>query len=207
VGLPSLLTLAFGCFFFDYDLDGHQDIFVANGHVEDDISRVQQDVTYAQKPHLFRNKGDGSFEAAAAAGAPPDDPLQKPVVARGAASLDYDADGDLDIVMTLNNGPACLLRNDRGGDNAWLRVKLEGTRSNRDGVGARLRVTAGGRTQAALIKTGTSYASQSEMIATFGLGAADRAEKLEVVWPGGATQVLENVPARGTVVVREGGGR
>ncbi|MGH9868793.1 MAG: CRTAC1 family protein [Candidatus Polarisedimenticolia bacterium] len=204
VGLPSLLTLAFGCFFFDHDLDGHADIFVANGHVEDDINRVQKDVTYAQKPHLFRNKGDGSFEAVGST-APPDDPLNRAVVGRGAAYLDHDGDGDLDILMTTNNGPAYLLRNEGGNTAGWLRVRLAGSRSNRDGVGARVLVTAAGRTQSVLIKTGSSYCSQSEMVATFGLGSSERADKVEIIWPGGAHQVVESVPSRTMLLVREDG--
>jgi hypothetical protein len=204
VGLPSLLTLAFGCFFFDYDLDGHLDIFVANGHVEDDINRVQKDITYAQKPHLFRNLGDGSFEHASGAAAAPD-PFHQAVVARGAAYLDYDADGDLDVAMTTNNGPAYLLRNDGGSARGWLRVKLAGSRNNRDGVGARIKVTAGGRWQTALVKTGASYCSQSEMVATFGLDQAAQADRVEVTWPGGAVQTVENVPARTLLVVHEDG--
>jgi enediyne biosynthesis protein E4 len=204
VGLPSLLTLAFGCFFFDYDLDGQLDIFVANGHVEDDINRVQKDITYAQKPHLFRNTGNGSFQPAAAGG--DSDPLQQAMVARGAASLDFDGDGDLDIVMTTNNGPAHLLRNDGGSDRGWLRVKLAGTRSNRDGVGARITVVAGDRKQSALVKTGSSYCSQSELIATFGLDQAGQADRVEVAWPGGSTQVIEKVPSRTVLLVRENAG-
>ena len=191
VGLPSLLTLAFGCFFFDYDSDGDHDIFVANGHVEDDINRVQKEITYAQKPHLFRNLGGGTFEPASGGV-----PLQKEVVARGAAYLDYDDDGDLDVVMTTNNGPAYLLRNDTGATASWLRVRLEGKKANRDGVGARVRVTAGGRTMSSLVKSGGSYCSQSELILTFGLGTAQTADRVEVIWPGGPTQVVEHTKAR-----------
>lgn len=205
VGLPSLLTLAFGCFFFDYDLDGHPDIFVANGHVEDDINRVQKDITYAQKPHLFRGKGDGTFErvARSASSSGTADPLEHEVVARGAAYLDYDSDGDLDIVMTTNNGPAYLLRNDGGNQNPWIRVKLQGTRSNRDGLGARIRVIAGGRTLGCLVKAGASYCSGSEIVATFGLGTAAGVDRVEVVWPGGATQVVEKPPVRAVTVIKE----
>ncbi|HKY32617.1 MAG TPA: CRTAC1 family protein [Candidatus Polarisedimenticolia bacterium] len=203
VGLPSLLTLAFGCFFFDYDLDGRLDIFVANGHVEDDINRVQKDIHYAQRPHLFRNRGDGSFEPAVPAQPRPGDALQRAVVARGAAYLDHDEDGDLDVVMTTNNGPAYLLRNDGGSESSWLRVRLVGSRSNRDGVGARIRVTAGGRTMAWLVKTGASYCSQSELIATFGLGSEPAAARVEVAWPSGTRQALEGVAARSLLVVRE----
>jgi hypothetical protein len=203
VGLPSLLTLAFGCFFFDYDLDGDFDIFVANGHVEDDINRVQKDITYAQKPHLFRNRGDGTFEPAATREVRPDDPLHREVVARGAAYLDYDADGDLDVVMTTNNGPAYLLRNDATHGNSWLRVKLVGAGANRDGVGARIKVTAAGRTVTETMKAGASYCSQSELVATFGLGSAAAADRVEVIWPGGPAQVVDKPAARTTLVIRQ----
>jgi enediyne biosynthesis protein E4 len=206
VGLPSLLTLAFGCFFFDYDLDGNLDIFVANGHVEDDINRVQKDITYAQKPHLFRNNGQGGFTATGMEVSAADASFERAVVARGAAYLDYDGDGDLDVVITTSNGPAYLLRNDGGNANSWIRIKLAGARSNRDGIGARLRVTAGGRTMSALVKTGASYCSQSETIATFGLGGAEKADRIEVIWPGGAKQVVEKAPARALTVIREGAG-
>jgi len=204
VGLPSLLTLAFGCFFFDYDLDGHPDVFVANGHVEDDINRVQKDITYAQKPHLFRNKGDGTFEPVGAkSGQGSGGPLEKEVVARGAAHLDYDGDGDLDVVMTTNNGPAYLWRNEGGNMKSWLRVKLVGSRANRDGVGARIKVTAGTLSSSQLVKTGASYCSQSEVVATFGLGQAEVADRVEVIWPGGEHQVVEKAKARELLVVRQ----
>jgi len=206
VGLPSLLTLAFGTFFFDYDLDGSLDIFAANGHVEDDINRVQKDITHAQRPHLFRNNGDGTFAAAGAEASAASGPLQESIVARGAAYLDYDGDGDLDIVLTTNNGPGLLWRNDGGNANGWLRVRLVGTRSNRDGVGARVTVTAGGRSRSRMIKAGSSYCSRSEPIATFGLGNAERAEAIEVVWPGGDRQRVDGAEARVLLTITQGEG-
>jgi len=206
VGLPSLLTLAFGTFFFDYDLDGSLDIFAANGHVEDDINRVQKDITHAQRPHLFRNNGDGTFAAAGAEASAASGPLQESIVARGAAYLDYDGDGDLDIVLTTNNGPGLLWRNDGGNANGWLRVRLVGTRSNRDGVGARVTVTAGGRSRSQMVKAGSSYCSRSEPIATFGLGKAERAEAIEVVWPGGDTQRIDGADARELITITQGAG-
>ena len=202
VGLPSLLTLAFGAFFFDHDLGGDLDIFVANGHVEDDINRVQKDITYAQRPHLFRNQGDGTFVATAPR-PEADDPLAREIVARGAAYLDFDGDGDLDIAVTANNGPAHLLRNDGGSESSWVRVKLVGARSNRDGIGARVLVTAGGRTMQALVKTGASYCSQSEAVLTFGLGPGGQADRIDVIWPGGGRQVLDRPAARTLHVIRE----
>src|SRR6266581_161458 len=166
IGQPSLLTLAFGCFFFDFDLDGVLDIFVANGHVENDINRVQPSVTYAQPPHLFRGLGGGRFEPI---GGRSGADLQRPLVARGAAYADFDGDGDLDIAIATNNGPPVLLRNDGGDANGWLRLRLLGTRSNRDAVGAMVRVRAGDIVASRQVRSAASYASQSEMVLTFGL--------------------------------------
>ncbi|MFQ5877982.1 MAG: CRTAC1 family protein [Acidobacteriota bacterium] len=205
IGQPSLLTLAFGCFFFDFDLDGWLDIFVANGHVEDDINRVQPSVTYAQPPHLFRGLPGGRFEPAAAEAGPH---LRRPVVARGAAYADYDGDGDLDVAMSVNDGEAILLRNDGGNANRWLRVRLVGTASNRDAIGAvaRLRSADGELLGTRTVRSAASYASQSEMVLTFGLGPAGRdggpPPDLEVAWPSGATQVFRSL-APGRVHVLE----
>ncbi len=169
IGKTSLLTLTFSCFFFDYDLDGKLDIFAANGHVADDISTVQPRVKYAQPPHLFRNTGNRRFEAVtASAGAA----LQEAMVARGAAYGDYDGDGDPDLLVTTNNGPARLLRNDGGERSHRLRLKFTGTKSNRDAIGTFARViTAAGPSSWQMVKTGSSYLSQSELPLTFGLGS------------------------------------
>ena len=141
IGRSTLLTLTFGCFFFDFDLDGWPDIFAANGHVADDVERVQARITYAQPPQLFRNDGGRRFEEVTA----PDTALGVPQVGRGAAYADFDRDGDLDVVVTANGGPPRLLRNDGGNDNRLLRIRTVGTASNRDGIGARIDVTAGRR--------------------------------------------------------------
>ena len=191
IGQPSLLTLAFGCFFFDFDLDGRLDLFVVNGHVENDINRVQPSVTYAQPPHLFRGMGGGRFEPVAKRAGPA---LARPAVGRGAATADIDNDGDLDVAVSTNNGPAVLLRNDGGNANGWIRLRLVGRRSNRDGVGAKVRVRSGGVTQTRTIRSASSYASQSEMILTFGLGppagAKPRGVEAEVTWPSGTVQAF-----------------
>jgi enediyne biosynthesis protein E4 len=204
IGKTSSLSLTFSCFFFDYDLDGLLDVFAVNGHVSDDIEKVQPKIKYAQPPHLFRNLGGKRFDAVtAAAGAP----LSVPIVGRGAAYGDYDNDGDLDLVVTANNGPARLLRNEGGNRNQWLRVKTVGARANRDGIGARVTVTTpDGKKQWALVKTGSSYASQSELVLTFGLGGAARASKVEVIWPGGATETVSDVAAGRTVTIAQGKG-
>jgi hypothetical protein len=204
VGRASLLTLTFGAFFFDYDLDGRLDIFAANGHVADDINVVQPKVTYAQPPHLFRNLGERRFEEVAPKLGPA---LARPIVGRGAAYADIDRDGDLDVLISTNNGPAYLLRNDGGNRNNVLRVRTVGTKSNRDGIGAKVTLTLpGGAHPWRLVHTGSSYCSQSELTLTFGLGDLAKADNLEVVWPSGQVDRLGPVAANQTVTVQEGKG-
>ncbi|HJS74963.1 MAG TPA: CRTAC1 family protein, partial [Vicinamibacteria bacterium] len=199
VGRASLLTLKFAAFFFDFDLDGQQDIFVANGHVENDIQAVQQRVTYAQPPHLFWNLGGGRFrDVAAEVGTE----LGRPVVARGAAYGDIDADGDPDLLVTTSGGPAYLYRNDLPGKRSWIGFRLKGSSNNREGIGARLRLTAGGKTQTVSVKTGTGYLSQNQLPVTFGLGSSTSVTKLEVLWPSGKVQTLDS-PAPGRIHVVE----
>jgi len=204
IGKVSLLTLTFACFFFDFDLDGLLDIFALNGHVADDISRVQPKVTYAQSPNLFRNRGSKKFEAVTgSAGAD----LAKPMVGRGAAYGDYDNDGDLDLLVTTNNGFAKLLRNDGGNKNNWLRIKTAGTSSNRNGIGAKVRVALDNGTRLwTTVKTGSSYCSQSELPVTFGLGGAAKVASIEITWPNGKVETLPGVSANQTVTVQEGKG-
>jgi hypothetical protein len=200
VGKASLLTLTFATFFFDFDLDGQLDLFATGGHVADDINRVQPKVTYAQPPHLFRNLGGKRFQDVVAEAGD----LKRPMVSRGAAYADIDGDGDLDLAVTANNGPAVLFRNDGGNKNHWLRVKLAGTQSNRDGIGAKVSVTAGGRKQWNVVRSGSSYCSQSELPLTFGLGSQTAVESIEVAWPSGKTDKLGKTPANKTLVVTEG---
>ena len=203
IGRASLLRLTFACFFFDYDLDGLPDIFANNGHVADDIESVQPTIKYAEPPHLFRNAGSGKFEEASTRAG---DAFARPVVGRGAAYGDYDNDGDLDLIVTANNGPARLLRND-GGPNKMLRVSLTGSSSNRDAIGAKVRVVRDGRPSPwQMIKTGSSYLSQSEMAATFGLGAGGAVSAIEVVWPNRKTERTAGAPAGSAVTIVEGKG-
>ncbi len=196
----------FGSFFFDYDLDGMLDILAVNGHVSDDISVVQPNVKYAQPPHVFRNLGKSKFEEATPNLGPA---LQRAIVGRGAAYADFDNDGDLDLLIMANNGPARLLRNDNGNQNDMLRVKTVGTRSNRDGIGAKVTVkTKKGERLFAMVKTGSSYLSQSELPLTFGLGKPDTGKtvSLEIGWPSGQKDTLANVKANQFITVKEGKG-
>jgi hypothetical protein len=204
IGKASLLTLTFACFFFDVDLDGLPDIFAADGHVADDINRVQQKVTYAEPPHLFRNLGGKRFEEITSAAGPA---LTQAVVARGAAYGDFDNDGDLDLLITANNGPARLLRNDGGNRNHMLRVRTMGTKSNRDGIGARVTVTLdNGQQRWALVKSGSSYCSQSELPLTFGLGAATKVKDVEVAWPSGRVDHVAGAQAGQAITIQEAKG-
>ena len=202
----STKSLTFGTFFFDYDLDGLPDILAINGHVSDDISVVQPNVKYAQPPHLFRNLGKNKFEEVTEKVGPP---MQRAIVGRGAAYADIDNDGDLDLVITANNGTARLLRNDNGNQNDMLRIKTIGTRSNRDGIGAKVTVkTSKGTRLFAMVKTGSSYLSQSELPLTFGLGKPEEGKSvsLEIVWPSGQKDMISSVKANQFITVREGKG-
>ncbi|HEU4388923.1 MAG TPA: CRTAC1 family protein [Blastocatellia bacterium] len=204
IGQASLLTLSFACFFFDYDLDSLPDIFAANGHVADDINAVQPKIKYAEPPHLFRNLGKKQFEEITGKLGPA---LQRPIVARGAVYGDFDNDGDLDILMALNNGPARLLRNDGGNQNNLVRIRTIGTASNRDGIGAKITVkSATGASTWSIVKTGSSYCSQSELPLTFGLGRAEKVTSIEVIWPNGRKDVSGEVAANQVITIQEGKG-
>lgn len=207
IGRASLLTLGFGCFFFDYDLDGWPDVFVANGHIDPDIQRVQTNVKYAMPPHLFRNLGESRFdEVTKSVGVG----FATPRVARGAAYADINNDGRLDIVMTTNGGPAALFRNDAAPGapaNHSLRIKLIGTKSNRDGIGATIKTTAGSEAQTQMLRSGSSYLSASELALTFGLGQRTKADAVEIRWPSGQVDRLTNVNAGQTITVTEATGQ
>ncbi|HVF89505.1 MAG TPA: CRTAC1 family protein [Blastocatellia bacterium] len=202
VGKASAQSLTFATFFFDYDLDGLLDIFAVNGHVSDDISSVQPKTKYAMPPHLFRNLGKNRFEEVTSRMG---SELGRPEVGRGAAYGDFDNDGDLDLLTTANNGPARLFRNDGGNQNNLLRIKTVGTESNRDGIGAKVYLrTASGTTLWSMVKTGSSYCSQSELTLTFGLGKADRVASIEVAWPSGRKETIADVAANQSIVIQEG---
>ncbi|MFN2493975.1 MAG: CRTAC1 family protein [Pyrinomonadaceae bacterium] len=206
IGKMSAQSLTFAVFFFDYDLDGLLDVFAANGHVSDDISVVQPNIKYAQPPHLFHNKGKKKFEEMTGKLGRA---LQRAIVGRGAAYGDYDNDGDLDLLITSNNGPARLLRNENANQNDLLRVRTIGSRSNRNGIGAKLTLkTARGVKLFSMVKTGSSYCSQSELPVVFGLGTPEegKALSLEVIWPSGQKDTIPEVKPNQSIIIQEGKG-
>jgi hypothetical protein len=182
VGGPSRSTLGFGCLFGDLDLDAALDLVVVNGHIDDTVRNIRGNVGYAQSPHVFQNQANGTFrDVAGQAG----NDFAQPKVARGLAFADFDRDGDLDVLITTNNGPARLYRNDHLAGNRSLTFRLVGTKSNRDAIGATVRVHHEGTSQTRMVKSGSSYLSQSELPVTFGLGKRDRVDRVIVTWPSG----------------------
>jgi enediyne biosynthesis protein E4 len=207
VGRATLVTLGFGCFFFDYDNNGWQDILIADGHIEDQIESVQKRVSYAEPPHLFRNLGNGKFEEVTnKVTDKTGSSFAAPKVARGAAYADINNDGALDVLVMTNGGPAHLYLN-QGGANQSLRIKLVGTKSNRDGIGAVVRVSAGGDKQWLTMKTGSRYLSQSELVLTFGTGSKTKADTVEVDWPSGQVDKLSNIVTGQTITIQEAKGQ
>jgi len=206
IASPSARSLTFGTFFLDYDLDGLPDIFAANGHVADDIGVIQPTIHYAEPLLLFRNRGNGKFEDMSQKVGPA---LQQPIVARGVAYGDFDNDGDLDVIVSTNNGPAKLLRNDNGNQNDMLRVKVIGTRSNRDGIGAKVTAAlANGARLSQMVKGGSSYLSQSELPLTFGLGkpGTNRIANLQIMWPSGKKESFSDIKPDQMLTLEEGMG-
>lgn len=196
----SLRDVTFGAFFFDYDLDGFPDIFAVNGHIDPDINRTQTDLSFREEPLLFHNNGHGGYDDASNTVGPA---LQRAIVGRGAAYADFDHDGDLDILITENNGPATLLRNDGGNKNHWINVRLVGRKSNRSALGAVVRVESASGKQWQTVHSGSSYCSQSDLALTFGLHQDLIVSKISVEWPSGKTQSFENLPVNHFISVDE----
>jgi hypothetical protein len=199
VGPASRRSLGFGCAFGDFDLDGHLDLVAANGHIDETIRQIRGNIGYAQPPLLFLNDGRGGFRDVAAQAGPA---FAVPKVGRGLALGDFDRDGDLDLLITTNGGGAYLYRNDLKPGNRGLRLRLTGTKSNRDAVGAVVRAFMPDGAQSRMVKTGSSYLSQSEMAVTFGLGRRDAA-RVVIEWPSGAVQEFKTLAA-GSYRVTEG---
>jgi hypothetical protein len=204
-GLQSgFLTLAFGTKLFDFDNDGLLDIFCTNGHVTDNVELYDPQLSYRQSDLLYQNIGGGKFKDVSAESGPA---FRMKHVGRGAAVADFDNDGDLDIVIADCGGPALLYRNDGGNRNHWLAIKARGRESNRFGLGSKVRVTAGGVTQYREINPSGSYLSTSDMRLYVGLGKETVAQRLEIEWPRGKKQVLENVPAGQVLTLDEANAR
>ena len=203
IGGPTRLALTFGLFLFDYDLDGRLDLLQANGHLEQEINQVQPSQHYRQPAQLFWNAGPDHPRTFAPVAAERVGDLARPIVGRGAAYADIDADGDLDVLLTQVGGPPLLLRNDQSQDHHWLRCKLVGTRSNRDAIGATVELTAGGVTQRRRVMPTRSYLSQVERTVTFGLGDSDRVGSLRVTWPDGSVQEVEPEGVDRRIVIRQ----
>jgi hypothetical protein len=194
VAEPSGQYDGWGASFLDYDNDGDLDIFKANGAMNH---------LYGHEDQLFENDGTGHYtDVSLDRGSY----FAREAVGRGAAFGDYDSDGDVDIVVVNLHDRAVLLRNESPADNAWIELRLRGTRSNRDGVGARVALSAGGRTQVAEKKSASGYLSTNDPRLHFGLGRAETVDRIEIRWPSGTTQVLEGVPARQVLDVTEPGG-
>jgi hypothetical protein len=203
MGVASLPYLKWGVGLVDADNDADLDVFVANGHVYPSADRSGQGTTFLQPKQLFRNDGGRRFEdVTRTAGSG----LLLERSSRGAAFGDYDNDGDIDVlVLNLNDRPS-LLRNDTTTGNHWVTIRLEGTRSNRDGIGARIRLRAGGRTQTLEVRSGGSYLSHNDIRAHAGLGAATRIDSIEIRWPSGAVDVAKSVAVDRFYVAEEGKG-
>jgi len=199
LGQATRKTLGFGCFFFDANLDGNLDLLVVNGHIDDMMQKVT-DTPYAQPPQLFLNNGAGQMEDVAdeVGGG-----FANPKIGRGAAFGDFDQDGDLDVLMTTNNGPAYLYRNDVLDGNHSLRLRLVGTKSNRSAIGAKVKIWYAGRRESRLVKSGSSYLSQCELPVTFGTARIDRVDRIIVDWPSGIVQEFKNIKSGRAYVITE----
>lgn len=199
----SLRDVTFGAFFFDYDLDGFPDIFAVNGHIEPDINRTQTDLQFGESALLFHNNGHGGFDDVTGSVGPD---LSRPIVGRGAAYADFDHDGDLDVLITENNGPARLLRSDGGNKNHWINVHLVGRQSNRSALGAVVRIESSSGKEWQTVHSGSSYCSQSDLALTFGLKQDQSVSSLTVEWPSGKRQSFRNLPVNRFITIDESAG-
>ncbi|MCZ6670218.1 MAG: CRTAC1 family protein, partial [Acidobacteria bacterium] len=193
LGADSLHFLGWGTAFFDADNDGWLDLFVANGHVYAGIDKLGIGTTFLERNQFFRNQAGKRFLQSAGAGGPG---LQVRLSSRGAAFGDYDNDGDIDILVINVNQPPTLLRNETGNRNSWIQFRLKGTRSNRNGFGAKIRVEWGEHKLFAEARSSSSILSQNDSRIHFGLGeSVDRVDRVEIAWPSGIRQILTDLPA------------
>lgn len=195
----SVLRMGWGLFFFDYDLDGRLDALAGNGHLYENVHSFQPDVTFKEPPLLLHNEGSHFVDVAETHGTA----VSQSMVVRGSAFADIDGDGDLDVLLAENDGPVHLLRNDGGNKNHWLRVVTIGSKSNRDGIGAKVVVEAKEVKQTRWVKTSVSFLSSSELPVTFGLGQATAADRMTVTWPSGKVTIMNAVKADQVVTCRE----
>ncbi len=203
VGGASRRMLGFGCAFADLNLDGALDLIAVNGHIDDSVRAIRRDVAYEQSPQIFLNNGHGIFrDVADAVGGG----FASPKVGRGLAYGDFDRDGDLDLLLTTNNGPAYLYRNDLANNNRSIRFHFAGTKSNRDGIGAVIRIYHGGVRQMRMVHSGSSYLSQSELPVTFGVGRQDKVDRVEIAWPSGRAEEFKNLTTAKAYLCTEGNG-
>lgn len=200
LGLPSIRQLGFGCNFLDYDNDGWDDLFVANGHVNDKIGLAVPGIGYAEPAALYRNLRNGRF---AEVEGPPGQSIWRERVSRGSAVADFDHDGDVDLLVSNSGQDAELFRNELPGGSVWLTVRLEGTRCNRSAIGARVEVKTTGGRQLREVRAGSSYLSQSSLALTFGLGSATSVEELRITWPNGRTTLVKQVKTGQMLAVKE----
>jgi enediyne biosynthesis protein E4 len=195
--------LGWGCGFADLDNDGWLDIFLANGHVYPELEKAGLDTPFKEPKILYRNLRNGHFEDVSKRAGPG---VTQALSSRGVAFGDFDNDGDIDIVINNMNDKPALLRNDLDNTNHWLKVKALGTRSNRTGIGARVRVVAGQHTQIDEVRSGGSYISQNDLRLHFGMGAARKADLVEVRWPSGQVDMLKDIATNQVIWVKEGTG-
>lgn len=205
IGAPSRRALSFGLFLFDYDLDGRLDMLQTNGHLEEEINKVDPSQQYRQAAQLFWNAGDQGQQTFVQVSDAATGDLARPIVGRGSAYADIDGDGDLDMVLTEVGGKPLVIKNEQALGHHWLRVKLEGKTPNKDAIGAWVELSAGGNTQRRQVMPTKSYLSQSELPITFGLGTATKVDKLVVKWPDGTTQDVPEVGIDRLETVRQGG--
>ena len=201
ITVPTRGVLSFGGGFFDYDNDGWLDLFIANGHVYPEVEQVSPETRFKQLNSLFHNEGNGKFIETSRQAGPG---LQTPYVGRGVAFADFDNDGFIDVLVANNGDPPLLLHNSGNNGNHFVNFKLVGHKSNRDAMGARVRVSAGGLSQIREIAGGGSYLSQSDLRAHFGLGKAARVESVEVNWPSGEKQAFRDLEADKFYLIEEG---